>query len=88
MSNRTVSKMKWWKWSVPMLLEIGSVLALMTLNRPWKERGKIRKRQMPAKELRPRLNTVKRCIKFYLRSVQGGEVALMSHYSGTHRNLF
>ena len=22
-SNRTVSKMNWWKWSVPMLLEIG-----------------------------------------------------------------
>ena len=53
MSKRTLSKMNWWKWSVPMLLEIGSVLALMTLNRSRKERGKIRKRQVSAKELRP-----------------------------------
>ena len=53
MSKRTLSKMNWWKWLVPMLLEIGSVLALMTLNRPRKERGKKRKRQVSAKELRP-----------------------------------
>ena len=36
-----------------MLIEIGSVLALMTLNCPQKERGKIRMKQVPEKELIP-----------------------------------
>ena len=53
MSKRTLSKMKCWKWSVPMLLEIGRVQAFMTSNRLWKERGKNRKRQVSVKELRP-----------------------------------
>ena len=40
-SHRTVSKMSWWKWSVPISLEIGRVLSFMTSNRPQKERRKI-----------------------------------------------
>ena len=56
MSKGTLSKMNWWKWSVPMLLEIDTVQAFMTLNRPWKEREKNRKSDMPEIELRPRFN--------------------------------
>ena len=54
-SNRTVSKMIKWKWSVLMLLEIDTVQAFMTSNRLRKEREKNRKRDMPTIELRPRL---------------------------------
>ena len=63
MSKGTLSKMNWWKWSVPMLIEIDTVQAFMTLNCPRKEREKNRKRDMPATELRPRLTTGKRCNK-------------------------